>query len=263
MFSLEKIHRQKKREWEMALIIEAILNYFQNHGYKEKKGFQSLEFGCGDGFQIPYLEKISEVTATDIYISEEIKANQVKNFFECSITNTPFDNGYFDLIFSNHVLEHIENLRASFQEMKRIGNDNCLYAFSVPTNIWLLLSIPAQYYNKFSSLMKKVCFSDRDEKSKIYKYSISDRRGQKSVSQERLIKKIIPCGHGTCRGFRDCYSSFRVGSWEKLFLENGFQIARVKPLLLYSASEFPIIPTTRFLAKKGVCSSVLFLLTHT
>lgn len=246
----------------MVLIIEAILSYLRDNGCNEREGFRSLEFGCGDGFQIPYLEKISEVTATDIYTSEEIKANQVKNFFECSIADTPFEDRRFNLIFSNHVLEHIENLKAAFREMKRIGKDNCLYAFSVPTNIWLLLSVPAQYYNKISGLMKCIRFLHSDVKSKNRRHSISGRGDQISVPQKSLIKKIIPEGHGIHMGFLDCYSDFRIESWKKLFLENGFKIAQVKPLLLYSASEFPVIPTTRFLAKKGVCSSVLFLLTQ-
>ena len=141
MKSYEKRHRRRKREWEMALIMEAMLKHLKDNGYRGKEGFRSLEFGCGDGFQISYLEQMSEVTAIDVRLNKEVRSRGLKNLFECSITDTPFKNRQFDLLFSNHVLEHIEDLDGAFDELKRIGNDNALYAFSVPTNIWLLLSL--------------------------------------------------------------------------------------------------------------------------
>ena len=61
---------------------------------------------------------------------------------ECGITKTPFDSGQFDVIFSNHVIEQVHDLKSAFRETQRIGTSSCIYAFSVPTNIWLLLSIP-------------------------------------------------------------------------------------------------------------------------
>jgi hypothetical protein len=39
-----------------------------------------------------------------------------------------------------------------------------------------------------------------------------------------------------------------------------YKILRIEHLLLYGDSEWPIIPTSRFLTRFGLCSSVLFLM---
>ena len=258
----EKRHRRKKREWEMALIIKAILRYLRDNGYNEKERFRSLEFGCGDGFQIPYLEKISEVTAIDIYISEAIKNRQMKNFVECSITNTPFEDGYFDLIFSNHVVEHIEDLQSAFGEMKRIGKNNCLYAFSVPTNVWLLLSLPAQYYHKVCKLFvaqSRLKGIDHNQSQYIKNIKRMEMLQHATITM-RLFNRICPRGHGVIYDFATCYQKFKVEAWKGLFEQNRFLVKKIFPLLLYAPSELPIVPTIRALKRFNICSSVLFLM---
>jgi len=246
---LEHLHREKKRKIEMSLIVDYLKDYFKG----ENKNI--LEFGCGDGFQIPFLEKISNnVTAIDIEIDANLK-NRYSNtvVFQSSINHTPFDDNQFHLIFSNHVIEHLEDLQGATREMIRIGSDECLYVFSVPTNIWLLLSFPAQYYRKikyiFGLLNKNVSDGVKIENNINSTNKLSS-----------LLQKIMPKGHGVYTGFFECYSSFRIKSWNKLFNELGFNIIGIKPLLLYSASEFPVFPTTHLFTRFGVCSSVLFVL---
>jgi ubiquinone/menaquinone biosynthesis C-methylase UbiE len=251
-------HRRRKRELEIELILQTVLDYLQKRQYGENT-IQSLEFGCGDGFQIPYLQQISKVTAIDVYTSEEIERKPLDNFFECSISETPFQDEQFDLIFSSHVIEHIEDLDASFREMRRIGRQDCLYAFSVPTNIWMLLSVPAQYYSRFLGLCNRLSgksIRDNELQHVANTQESYIRRGFVS----RLWRKIIPVGHGINEDFLKCLFSFRIKAWERLFQDNGFKTLLIKPLLLYGDSVFPIIPTTSIFTDKGICSSVLFLL---
>ncbi len=53
---------------------------------------------------------------------------------------------------------------------------------------------------------------------------------------------------------------FKINGWKNLFINNGFKIITVKPLLLYAPSEMPYIPTTKKFTQYKICSSVLFLL---
>ncbi len=139
----EKIHRQNKRTKEMTLILETLSKVLP-----AAAGRRVLEFGAGAGFQIPFLRELGHVSALDVALEPSLKTMQGIDVFECSIAQTPFSNGSFDLIFSNHVIEHLEDPPAAFEELKRIGKPDCIYAFSVPTNIWLLLSVPAQYWSR-------------------------------------------------------------------------------------------------------------------
>jgi len=249
--------RKRKREKEIRLIIDEISDFISI--IPERHPLKILEFGSGAGYQTQQLKKLGDVTATDIYTGENIIKIKDINFLQTSILNTQFKNGEFDLLFSNHVIEHIKDVSTAFKELKRIGKDTSLYAFSVPTNIWLLLSIPAQYYYKLKSILKKILSRETYPKSQNINNKGKDISKQKKDSSNKLYKIVFPQGHGEmCSGFVDCYKHFRIKNWKHLFEENGFSILRIKPLLIYGPTELPIIPTMK--AKKKICSSVLFLM---
>jgi len=238
----EVLHRKRKREMEMKIVI----NLLKRH---KDKFSDTLEFGCGDGFQIPYLKDISlNIQAIDIEINTDTKKKFPKICSIQSINNTSFDQKKFDLIFSNHVIEHLTDLSGAFNEMKRIGRDDCFYVFSLPTNIWLLLSLPAQYFIKVRSIIKSLLRK---------KDNLNSNRSNISAS---FLSQIMPKGHGEYYKFIDCYKNFRIRNWQRLFESFDFNIIQIEPLLLYSASEFPVIPTTKAFKKINLCSSVLFIL---
>ena len=135
---------------------------------------------------------------------------------------------------------------------------DAIYAFIVPTNIWLLLAIPARYYNVYHALKRKI--TALFHLCQVDNTCITDSNIKNDLTIKDYFRALFPCGHGIFRQFWNCYFSFKISSWEKLFISSGFRILETKPLLLYSASEFPIIPTTTALTRKGICSSVLFLL---
>lgn len=250
-------HRKHKRSIEVSLIVDIIADALQGNAARRNGPVQVFEFGSGRGYQIPYLKTIGEVVASDLWTSDEIKSMQDIRFVQCSITATGFDDGQFDVIFSNHVIEHLDNLPAAFLELKRIGRPDCLYAFSVPTNIWLMLTIPEQYRAK----LRRLIGGKPQGSTPASMPRNADRAPESGRKQRRpgtLRSQLLPSGHGIIADFGKCYTSFKVTNWSKLFRDNGFSLAAQKPLLLYGPSEWPIIPTTKNMC--GICSSVLFLL---
>ena len=242
--TLEGRHRERKRKAEMEIVINRIVPFLRSG-----RNIRILEFGSGDGYQIPYLRRLGNVIASDISQNEAIVKNYPDaRFTVCDIRRTSFASKSFDLVFANHVLEHIENITGAFDELKRIGTQNCIYAFTVPTSVWLLLSLPAQFYNGMRKLLKK-----------IFKVDIIKRDGVRDA-RIKGWRRFLPRGHGWRDNFFDCLKSFRMKNWQNLFCENGFKIKDIEPLLLYAPSEFPIIPTTRFLVSNGICSSAIFIL---
>jgi SAM-dependent methyltransferase len=251
----EKEHRRAKRQMEIKLVIDSIRQRL-NAG----KEYKILEFGTGDGFQIPYLKTLGKVVGSDIYTSEDLVGLQDFEFFQTSITDSSFGSFEFDVIFSNHVIEHIEALPKAFSELLRIGKDSCLYAFSVPTNIWLLMSVPGQYYNLAREVVQRIQGRKMDSKaaSKRAQAALEGRPREKGRLIAKTVRALLPQGHGVERSFLRCYRSFRISSWQQLFVDNGFSILETKPLLLYGPSQWPIIPTTS--SRGNLTSSVLFLL---
>jgi SAM-dependent methyltransferase len=255
----EKEHRRRKRAREVELIIDAM---------RERLGARAdrtiLEFGSGDGFQVPYLQRIGKLVASDVYRSERIDALGNLDFVVCSIADTPFADGQFDVVFSNHVIEHVTDLPAAFREMRRIGKPDCLYAFSVPTNIWLVLSVPGQYYSRVVEGLARA--GRRQPEARIASAGATSvggdlrawRQQPRPTLGQRLLRLVRPTGHGTERRFGPCYRRFRIGTWERLFRDAGFEIVATRPLLLYGPSKWPLIPTMT--SRGRLCSSVLFLM---
>lgn len=60
----------QKRE-EISLVFDILNAYLINS--KGEKSPRVLEFGCGNGFQIPYLKKIGLVFSCDIDIRLDVK----------------------------------------------------------------------------------------------------------------------------------------------------------------------------------------------
>jgi len=255
--SSEKRHRKRKRELEIRLIVESMNTVVRGAHTAKSDRVRILEFGSGNGFQIPYMEQIGDVVASDVYVSDEVRSMKDARFVECSITDAPFRRGHFDIIFSNHVLEHIEDTDAAFDELKRIGTQDCIYAFSVPTHLWLLLTLPAQYYNKLRRI--------RERRGSSPPLRGTGNPGEESgeCSTERgttFFRKALPSGHGVHSTFFRCYRSLQTKNWQRLFSQAGFAVVKVQPLLLYGPSEWPLIPTTSVLNRFRICSSALFLL---
>ncbi len=241
----ESRHRESKRNREMQRAVVSLAGYLPGNRRERK----ILEFGSGDGYHVPYLSGLGAVTASDKYPPDTVRySDEGVSYVTCDIRTAPFADGEFDLIFSSHVLEHIADISRAFEEIKRIGKGGCIYAFIVPTHIWMLLSLPAQAYNA----VRRLCGRRNDTKR-------SRSRGQAGDPDSR-VRTFKPRGHGWRTGFFDCVKAFRVSSWKELFENNGFFILDTVPLLLYAPSEFPVIPTTSVLTDRGLCSSVLFIM---
>ncbi len=260
-------HRQAKRHAEIVRIL-AEINAFQQAAHLQLQDFKILEFGCGNGFQIPYLKKLGDVFTTDIYTSTEIRAMTDAMFCESNITELPYRDQVFDLVFSNHVVEHLPEPAAAFAEIRRVAKPDCLFAFSVPTNYWLLLALPAKYLGKLSSSVQQLtksrncgveysgqCINDTESRMLMEK-----RLTNSTASDKTFLSKLLPKGHGVYPVFLACYKAFRIKSWEGFFKTHGFLLEKTVPLLLYGPSERPVIPTTDCFSRFGVCSSVLFLM---
>jgi len=248
-------HRQKKRKLEMELIVGTLRSFLPANP------LEILEFGAGAGSQIPFLQKLGSVTASDIVLDPALKRVSGLQAVECSIARTPFEDSSFDIIFSNHVIEHLEDAQAAFAELKRIGKPECVYAFSVPTHLWLMLSIPAQYWSRLRRLWsppERVSQGGGERASQLpgSEASVS----QKKTFLGRLADKLLPRGHGIEEDFGRCYQQFKISTWKEFFSRYGFAIEKIKPLLLYGPSEFPVIPTLPASSTGGLCSSVLFIL---
>jgi SAM-dependent methyltransferase len=100
--------------------------------YLAKNGIDvvGIEPGNTYGFMGRYLRGVQLLTENGIY-------NPGDYLFDASAENLPFANNTFDFVFTNAVLEHVQNIELSMQEALRVLKPNGIFWASVPNyNSW-------------------------------------------------------------------------------------------------------------------------------
>src|SRR5690554_3605458 len=88
----------------------------------KKKPIRLLEVGCGSGGIAHYFashqEQCYEVTAVDVYDNRQVKEGF--SFHLVKGVELPFANASFDLVITNHVIEHVGDSAAQQQHLTEI-----------------------------------------------------------------------------------------------------------------------------------------------
>ena len=111
-----------------------------------------LEIGAGSGWQARELERKGyEVHAIDLG-SSDYKQHQVWPVVDYDGHHIPFDNDYFDVVFSSNTLEHIPHIREFQKEIMRILKQDGRAIHLMPSGSWCVWSIVTRFlkYLKFA-----------------------------------------------------------------------------------------------------------------
>lgn len=105
------------------------------HGFPSGRG---LDLGCGDGHLMKIILDTAgprDLVGLDLDPAETAIAN-ARNIYREVVTapadRMPFADHSFEYVFSNSVLEHIENIEGVLQEVARVLCANGCFLFTVP-----------------------------------------------------------------------------------------------------------------------------------
>jgi len=136
-------HYQKKvrdTEWD------AIASYIQKGKF--------LDVGCGAGYS---MQKAKDMGGIEVYgIDPNPKGHgvgregsgfniNVDNIIQATAESIPFENIFFDTVYSSHVLEHVQDEQQSLNEMKRVLKDDGVLIIGMPTAAMASLNMINQY----------------------------------------------------------------------------------------------------------------------
>lgn len=108
--------------------IEAVLeNYFNN----DIKNLFILDIGAGDGTICDYFSHKNEVYCVDI---QDQRINKKSKFIKVESVKLPFGDDFFDIVISNHVIEHIENQELHIHEIFRVLKKNGVCYLATPNS---------------------------------------------------------------------------------------------------------------------------------
>jgi ubiquinone/menaquinone biosynthesis C-methylase UbiE len=100
-----------------------------------------LDVGCGAGYAMQRAAEDLNCSCTGVdpepgahgvgrYLKDMVSDEKIQQGFAESI---PFDDKKFDVVFSSHVLEHVNDEQKSLQEMKRVLKDDGVLIIGMPT----------------------------------------------------------------------------------------------------------------------------------
>lgn len=111
--------------------IEAVLQDFLERKIKKVK---ILEVGCGSGVISEYFSKNNEVWATDLETPPLNKRGF--KFVKVRSENLPFKNQFFDIVISNHVIEHLPNQALHLEEIRRVLKKEGVCYLATPNKLF-------------------------------------------------------------------------------------------------------------------------------
>lgn len=113
-------HLRKRREYVLGVLtkLTADLN-------RPLQSVRLLDLGCGDGPNLRWLEPLGTgLYATDYNLERLVRAKSALpdriRFFLSDIGRLPLADNHFDLIYFNHVLEHIPDDQGALNQIFRI-----------------------------------------------------------------------------------------------------------------------------------------------
>jgi ubiquinone/menaquinone biosynthesis C-methylase UbiE len=116
--------RQKRSAYELPWISELI-------PFAEMNGRKVLEVGCGAGYDAyEFCRCGAKYTGIDIAAENPVRTQKHLEFYgytpqviQGDAENLPFADRSFDVVFSNGVLHHTQDIEKSFREVYRVLND--------------------------------------------------------------------------------------------------------------------------------------------
>jgi 2-polyprenyl-3-methyl-5-hydroxy-6-metoxy-1,4-benzoquinol methylase len=98
-----------------------------------KSDIKILDFGCGGGFLLSaIIEKYTNVVGHGIEVNKVALRFAEERGFKVWLDTSHLDDNYYDLVISNHALEHVEAPLSIVKELFRVLKPNGLFVGVVP-----------------------------------------------------------------------------------------------------------------------------------
>lgn len=192
-----------------------------------------LELGAGDGVQTSALREVfAEVTPIDIAPSGE-----VDGLIVADASSLPFVDGYFDLVFSSNVLEHVEDLDSCLAEMKRVLAPGGIMVHSMPTGTWKVIQVAARPVASAVRVVRKLVpgLSGGHQRARAGSHTSTHGADppRRSLLQ-KIVGQFVPTIHGVSGNHVAEFFRFRPVWWKFKFRGAGLDCYRSSPLFLHS-----------------------------
>ena len=166
--------------------IESVLNKYLN---KRIAGLKILDIGAGDGAISSYFTSLgNNVTCVDI---EDQRTGKEAKFVQVNSAKLPMQSNQFDVVISNHVIEHIREQKLHLKEIKRVLKKDGVCYLATPNRNF---PIEPHYKIPFIHYLPRNLFFTILKTSGLYKEDLFllSYFKMKSMFNEFAVKEYTP-----------------------------------------------------------------------
>jgi len=191
-------------------------------------GTRVLELGGGNGYQASLLAaRGCDVVSLDVEVDED-SPHRHFDVMAYDGVHIPFPDHDFDVIFSSHVLEHVQQLPELMAEMQRVLRPGGVAVHIMPTTVWRFWTSLAHYpYVVLFAMGKAKPFHGSDALP-----STGDKVRSRGLGY--MVRKALSSGpHGEYPNALVELYTFSPRRWRGVLQGAGFTIEASRPVGLF------------------------------
>lgn len=177
------------------------------------QGRRILELGGGTGFQASLMVAWGfDVSSIDVAVPEGA-VFPVQRYDGRKI---PFGDATFDMVFSSHVLEHVEDVTPLLLEVARVLKPAGRAIHVMPSVTWRVLTMSTHYLH----LIRRLTGVFAKGRAAV----APEGQGQATSSRPLWRRALVAGPHGVFASAWEELFTFRKSRWVRVFDENGFAV---------------------------------------
>jgi SAM-dependent methyltransferase len=216
-----------------------------------------LELGAGDGFQSSLLTSyVKSLVSTDYDRSRLALAGCKKvHYLICDAEQVgrTFRPGYFDLVFSSNLMEHLPRPDLAFRGVHRVLKDDGVCISVMPNPFMKLMWMIFFYPNKLLRIVEVL--GEREEGIGGEGHSgdsplILDNNPQR-IQYGFLRRQVWPVPHGAYRSNFEEFVQYRRTRWVRLIEDQDFEVIGVLKMPVTTGYGFGLERVRGWLERMG------------
>jgi SAM-dependent methyltransferase len=216
-----------------------------------------LELGAGDGFQSSLLTSyVKSLVSTDYDRSRLALAGCKKvHYLICDAEQVgrTFRPGYFDLVFSSNLMEHLPRPDLAFRGVHRVLKDDGVCISVLPNPFMKLMWMIFFYPNKLLRIVEVL--GEREEGIGGEGHSgdsplILDNNPQR-IQYGFLRRQVWPVPHGAYRSNFEEFVQYRRTRWVRLIEDQDFEVIGVLKMPVTTGYGFGLERVRGWLERMG------------
>lgn len=217
-----------------------------------------LDLGAGPGLQTELLESRGhEVVALDLPHGTYAPGPHMVWFDGVEV---PVRTSSVDVVFSSHVLEHVDDLPALFDELGRVLRPGGVAVHVVPTATWRLLGMVTRWKPIGAAIVRRLRRTPAPSATSPTAQLPSDDADRRNP----LVSLVVPLPHGAHHSAFGELLAFSLWGWRRTLEATGWRLDGPRAVgLAYSgthAGPDPSMTTRRRVARLTGSSSAIWLL---